>query len=48
MLRRIGWRSAAIRSVFDSFGLPVREWERVRTDWLTIGSHDAEEDASVA
>ena len=48
MLRRIGWRSAAIRNVFDSFGLPVREWERVRTDWLTIGSHDGEEDASVA
>jgi HAD superfamily phosphoserine phosphatase-like hydrolase len=48
MLRRIGWRSAAIRNVFDSCGLPVREWERVRTDWLTIGSHDGEEDASVA
>jgi HAD superfamily phosphoserine phosphatase-like hydrolase len=48
MLRRIGWRSAAIRHVFDSCGLPVREWERVRTDWLTIGSHDGEEDASVA
>ena len=37
MLRRIGWRSAAIRAVFESFGLPLREWERVRTDWLTIG-----------
>jgi HAD superfamily phosphoserine phosphatase-like hydrolase len=37
ILRRIGWRSAAIRAVFDSFGLPLREWERVRTDWLTIG-----------
>jgi HAD superfamily phosphoserine phosphatase-like hydrolase len=48
MLRRIGWRSAAIRNVFDSCGLPVREWEKVRTDWLTIGSHDGEEDASVA
>lgn len=49
MLRRIGWRSAAIRGVFDSFGLPLREWERVRTDWLTIGeAHRAEGDASVA
>jgi 2-hydroxy-3-keto-5-methylthiopentenyl-1-phosphate phosphatase len=37
ILRRIGWRSAAIRGVFESFGLPLREWERVRTDWLTIG-----------
>jgi phosphoserine phosphatase len=49
MLRRIGWRSAAIRRVFESFGLPLREWERVRTDWLTIGeSHHADGDASVA
>jgi HAD superfamily phosphoserine phosphatase-like hydrolase len=51
MLRRIGWRSAAIRGVFESFGLPLREWERVRTDWLTIGeSHHAgaDRDASVA
>jgi hypothetical protein len=37
ILRRIGWRSAGIRAVFESFGLPLREWERVRTDWLTIG-----------
>jgi 2-hydroxy-3-keto-5-methylthiopentenyl-1-phosphate phosphatase len=49
MLRRIGWRSAAIRAVFDSFGLPLREWERVRTDWLTIGeSHHDQGDQSVA
>lgn len=41
VLRRIGWRSAAIRAVFESFGLPVREWERVRTDWLTIGEPPA-------
>ena len=37
VLRRIGWQSPAIRAVFESFGLPLREWERVRTDWLTIG-----------
>jgi HAD superfamily phosphoserine phosphatase-like hydrolase len=49
MLRRIGWRSAAIRSVFESFGLPLREWEKVRTDWLTIGeSQHVEGDAPVA
>lgn len=49
VLRRIGWRSAAIRAVFESFGLPVREWERVRTDWLTIGEPPAPEgDVSVA
>jgi 2-hydroxy-3-keto-5-methylthiopentenyl-1-phosphate phosphatase len=49
MLRRIGWRSAAIRDVFESFGLPLREWERVRTDWLTIGDPlHIDGDASVA
>jgi 2-hydroxy-3-keto-5-methylthiopentenyl-1-phosphate phosphatase len=49
ILRRIGWRSSAIRGVFDSFGLPLREWERVRTDWLTIGDTPlASGDASVA
>lgn len=49
MLRRIGWRSAAIRGVFESFGLPLREWEKVRTDWLTIGeSQHVEGDAPVA
>jgi phosphoserine phosphatase len=48
MLRRIGWRSAAIRAVFDSFGLPVREWERVRTDWLTIGDAQPADDASAS
>ena len=49
MLRRIGWRSAAIRAVFESFGLPLREWERVRTDWLTIGESlpSSEGDVSV-
>jgi 2-hydroxy-3-keto-5-methylthiopentenyl-1-phosphate phosphatase len=49
ILRRIGWRSAAIRAVFESYGLPLREWERVRTDWLTIGeSHTIEDGISGA
>ena len=37
VLRRIGWSAPAIRRAFESFGLPLIEWERVRTDWLTIG-----------
>jgi 2-hydroxy-3-keto-5-methylthiopentenyl-1-phosphate phosphatase len=37
VLRRIGWSVPAIRGAFESFGLPLLEWERVRTDWLTIG-----------
>ena len=49
VLRRVGWGAPAIRRVFDSYGLPLLEWERVRTDWLTIGEapHPDVSDASV-
>jgi 2-hydroxy-3-keto-5-methylthiopentenyl-1-phosphate phosphatase len=49
VLRRVGWASPAIRGVFDAYGLPLLEWERVRTDWLTIGEapHPDVSDASV-
>jgi phosphoserine phosphatase len=32
-----GWHSAAIRALFKSYGLPLHDWERIRTDLLTIG-----------
>jgi len=32
----VGWSPAAIRAVFESYGLTLREWERARTDWLTV------------
>jgi 2-hydroxy-3-keto-5-methylthiopentenyl-1-phosphate phosphatase len=32
-----GWQSAAIRALFKSYGLPLHDWERIRTDLLTIG-----------
>lgn len=32
----LGWDSARIRSFFDAQGLNVREWNKVRTDQLTI------------
>lgn len=32
----VGWDSAAIRSLFESQGFLIQEWDKVRTDWLTI------------
>jgi HAD superfamily phosphoserine phosphatase-like hydrolase len=38
MLEQVfGWRSAEIRTLFQSYGLPLQEWERVRTDMVTVG-----------
>jgi 2-hydroxy-3-keto-5-methylthiopentenyl-1-phosphate phosphatase len=31
-----GWRRPAIRALFESQGLHIHEWDRTRTDWLTI------------
>jgi len=31
-----GWEALAIRSLFESRGLLIQEWDKVRTDWLTI------------
>jgi len=31
-----GWERARIRSFFESNGMLIQEWERVRTDWLTV------------
>lgn len=31
-----GWDVVRIRSLFEDRGLLIQEWERVRTDWLTI------------
>jgi len=30
------WDSAAIRSLFESYGLALTEWQRIRTDSLTV------------
>src|SRR6266852_944596 len=38
MLEQVfGWRSSEIRTLFQSYGLPLQEWERVRTDMVTVG-----------
>jgi HAD superfamily phosphoserine phosphatase-like hydrolase len=33
-----------IRLLFEQHGLLIQEWDRVRTDWLTIGTSDVEPD----
>jgi hypothetical protein len=31
-----GWERSRIRSFFEANGMLIQEWERVRTDWLTV------------
>jgi len=31
-----GWERSRIRSFFEADGMLIQEWERVRTDWLTL------------
>jgi phosphoserine phosphatase len=40
------WDSARIRRIFASYGLTLREWDKMRTDMLTI--HDSAEPVAVA
>jgi HAD superfamily phosphoserine phosphatase-like hydrolase len=32
----VGWERLRIRQLFESYGLLIQEWDRVRTDWLTL------------
>jgi phosphoserine phosphatase len=32
----VGWRSAEIRAHFESYGLALQDWERARTDRVTV------------
>lgn len=32
----VGWDRLRIRSFFESYGILIQEWDRVRTDWLTL------------
>ena len=31
-----GWERLRIRGFFESYGIMIQEWDRVRTDWLTL------------
>jgi len=37
-----GWDRLRIRSFFESYGIMIQEWDRVRTDWLTLRAVEAE------
>lgn len=41
----LGWDATRIRQLFESQGLVLREWDKARTDWVTVGEYSR---ASVA
>ena len=44
-----GWNRLRIRNFFESYGIMIQEWDRVRTDWLTLRpSTTAESEANSA
>jgi 2-hydroxy-3-keto-5-methylthiopentenyl-1-phosphate phosphatase len=44
----VGWERLRIREFFESYGILIQEWERVRTDWLTLRTAAAAADQSKA
>lgn len=36
-----GWKSLEIRALFESYGLSLHDWERVRTDWVSVSEAPA-------
>ncbi len=44
----VGWSPAAIRTLFESYGLSLREWEKAHTDWVTVREHPSAPGAAVA
>ena len=44
----LGWGSAAIRSLFESNGLMLQDWERARTDRVTVRESAGAEGEAVA
>lgn len=32
----VGWSRPRIRGFFESYGVMIQEWDRVRTEWLTL------------
>jgi HAD superfamily phosphoserine phosphatase-like hydrolase len=43
-----GWGRLRIRQFFESFGIMIQEWDRVRTDWLTLRAANPIEAEAVA
>jgi phosphoserine phosphatase len=43
-----GYGTPEIRALFDRHGFVIQEWEKVRTDWLTVREHAAAEQPPIA
>ena len=43
-----GWPRLKIRQLFEKHGLFVQEWDKVRTDWLTLRPEEAKATEAVA
>ena len=43
-----GWERLRIRQFFESYGVMIQEWDRVRTDWLTLRAVAPEPEAVAA
>ena len=43
---RLGWNTAKIRAYFDAQGFALREWDKVRTDTITLCPTDRGEAAN--
>jgi phosphoserine phosphatase len=41
----VGWRSAEIRALFEAYGLTLHDWEKARTDRVTVREASASLDA---
>src|SRR5271155_184253 len=38
----VGWDRPRNRQFFESYGMLIQEWDRVRTDWLTLRSDESD------
>ncbi|HVB78882.1 MAG TPA: HAD family hydrolase [Candidatus Binataceae bacterium] len=43
-----GWSSERIRALFEAHGVLIQQWDKVRTDWLTIGETSTAEQGKQA
>src|SRR5436309_3146402 len=43
-----GWTRKRIREFFESYGIMIQEWDRVRTDWLTLRTVAVESETTAA
>ncbi len=44
----VGWERSRIRTFFEANGMLIQEWERVRTDWLTVRAAAADDSEPVS